>query len=123
MKVRLEMRPAQHIVDRLGLAGDGDAQRWWTHEVHRRMLRYMPYRTGTTSGRLTYQRSPTQLETAAPYARMLYNGVAPSGKAIKYTKEHNPEAGPFWDRRLMAAEGKQMAKDLQRYVKYRRGSH
>ena len=75
MKVRLDMRPAQHIVDRLGLAGDGDAQRWWTHEVHRRMLRYMPYRTGTTSGRLTYQRSPTQLETAAPYARMLYYGI------------------------------------------------
>lgn len=121
MKVKLEMRPAQRIVKRLGLSEDGAVQQWWTHEVHRRMLRYMPYRTGTTSGKLTYQSSKTELETAAPYARKLYNGVSASGRPIHYTRSHNPEAGPFWDRRLMAAEGKRMAKDLQRYIRTRRG--
>ena len=123
MKVKLDMRPAQRIVHRLGLSEDGAVQRYWTHEVLRRMLRYMPYRTGTTSGRLTYKVNQTEIETAAPYARKLYNGVAPSGKDIQYTRTHNQDAGPFWDRRLMAAEGKQMAKDLQQYIKHRRGSH
>ena len=87
------------------------------------------------------------LHVNVPYARMLYYGkvmvdpetgmagfLTPNGwrarrgvakvassRDIQYDKTRNPRAGPFWDRRLTAAEGRQMAAELQDYVR-RRGS-
>ena len=40
---------------------------------------------------------------------------------LKYTKTKNPQAGPFWDRALVAAEGTAMRNDLQRYVNRKAG--
>lgn len=125
MKVNVNAHFAspQQIILRLGLDQSGDAQRYWTHEVRRRMTKYMPYRTGTTATKLTQERSATEIETAAPYGRKLYYGVKADGQPMVFTKSHNPEAGPFWDRRLVAAEGDQMVADFQAYIDKRRGSH
>lgn len=116
VNVNVHLSDPQQIIIRLGLNQSGDAQRYWTHEVHRRMLKYMPYRTGTTSTKLTRERSPTEIETAAPYARKLYYGVKADGQPMTFTRSHNPQAGPHWDRRLVAAEGGQMVADLQAYI-------
>jgi hypothetical protein len=40
---------------------------------------------------------------------------------LKYTRTKNPLAGPFWDRRLKAAEMPAMQADLQRYVNRKAG--
>ena len=42
-----------------------------------------------------------------------------SSRDLQYDKTKNPRAGPFWDRRLTAAEGRQMAAELQDYVRRR----
>ena len=44
-----------------------------------------------------------------------------SDREIEYDKTKNPQAGPFWDRRLMAAEGEAMRQELQDYVDRRVG--
>ena len=42
-----------------------------------------------------------------------------SSRDLQYDKTRNPWAGPFWDRRLTAAEGRQMAAELQDYLRRR----
>lgn len=42
--------------------------------------------------------------------------LAVTDRDLEYTKNFNPQAGPFWDRALVAAEGKAMASDLQNYM-------
>lgn len=120
VSVNAHFSAPQQIILRLGLDQSGDAQRYWTHEVHRRMLKYMPYRTGTTATKLTRERSATEIETAAPYGRKLYYGVKADGQPMTFTRSHNPEAGPYWDRRLVEAEGDQMVADLQAYIDRRK---
>lgn len=107
----------------------------------------MPYRSGATI-KLMIVQSPVEepfIHVDVPYARMLYHGkvmVDPktgaagfltangwrsrkggpkvvSSRPIQYNRTKNPQAGPFWDRRLIAAEGAQMAAELQEYVRRR----
>ena len=125
----------------------GDVQRFHTANVKRRIQKYMPFRTGATIHLMIVQ-SPVNeplLHVNVPYARMLYYGkvmVDPvthaagfltengwrsrrgvkkvkSNRDIQYDKSKNPRAGPFWDRRLAAAEGAAMAAELQDYVRRR----
>lgn len=146
--VRTNLKPVQRMIVDLGLHKDGDAQKHWTMDVMRRMVRYMPYRTGTMATKLTFMRSSTEIETAAPGARMLYHGKvmvdAKTGKGpmnipgvglrykkgtilkvtdrdLQYDQTKNPLAGPKWDQRLVAAEGDQMVADLQTYLDRKKG--
>lgn len=146
-RVRVDMKPVKQIMARLGIDARGDVQRFHTANVKRRIQKYMPYRTGATI-KLMIAQSPVNepfLHVNVPYARMLYYGkvmVDPetgmagfltpngwrsrlgvakvaSGRDLQYDKSKNPRAGPFWDRRLTAAEGRQMAAELQDYVRRR----
>lgn len=126
-KVTVNMKPVNQILKAKGLTAGGDVQRFHTANVLRRIQRYMPYRSGATI-KLTVAQSPIskpEIVTDAPYARYLYYGKVMVGRAPKtvtdkdldYTRTKNPQAGPFWDRRLVAAEGAAMSADLQRYIK------
>lgn len=126
-KIRMEMRPVNRIVSRLGIDPNGTVQRKITQNINHRITRYMPYLTGTLATRLKRVASPTEIEIAGPYAKHQYYGKAMVGKApkrltghaLEYTKTKNAQAGPFWDRRLMAAEGDAIVADLQRDVRGR----
>ena len=127
--VKVEMRPVNVILNRLGVGADGDVQMQVTRIINQRITRYMPYRTGVLATKLKHIKSPTEIEVLGPYARYQYFGKVMAGPPPKvvtdrdlvYTKTKNPLAGPFWDRRMMQAEGKQIANEIQRYVDRRRG--
>lgn len=46
--VKVDSRPVEEILRRKGLTVNGDVQRFHTANVLRRIVRYMPYRTGAT---------------------------------------------------------------------------
>lgn len=148
-QIKVDMASAGAIMRRLGVTAQGDVQRFHTANVRRRIQRYMPYRSGATI-KLMIAQSPADepfIHIDVPYARMLYYGkvmVDPqtgaagfltengwrsrkgvpkvvSGRDIQYDQTKNPQAGPFWDRRLMSAEGEAMRRDLQDYVNRRAG--
>lgn len=148
-RVKVNMAPVQQIMKRLGVTARGDVQRFHTANVRRRIQKYMPYRSGATI-KLMIVQSPADepfIHVDAPYARMLYHGkvmVDPvthaagfltangwssrkgvpkvvSNRDIEYDKTKNPQAGPHWDRRLVAAEGAVMQQELQAYVDRRAG--
>jgi hypothetical protein len=141
------MRPVNTIMTRLGVNQTGDVQRFVTNTVNRRITRYMPFRSGALATKLKYIKSSTEIEVLAPYARMQYYGKvmvnAKTGKGpacipgvgyrypegavlratnrdLQYDLTKNSQAGPYWDRRMMAAEGTQIAAEVQEYVNRRR---
>jgi len=130
-RVKVDMRPVRAILKAKGLTVDGDVQRFHTSNVLRRIVKYMPYRTGATI-KLTQTQTVVnepRIITAAPHAKYIYFGKVMVGsppkqvtdRDLKYTKTENPQAGPFWDRALVAAEGTAMRNDLQRYVNRKAG--
>lgn len=144
MKVTVKINPASKVIKDHGLDNSGIVQRFWTATVLRRIQKYMPYRTGNTIKQTIAQTdiNKPEIVTDTHGARMLYNGrimVDPkTGKAgfltddgwlsrkgvgkvvssreIEYTKTKNPNAGPFWDRRLKAAELPAMRDELQAFI-------
>lgn len=116
----LQMKSVAQILKDKGMDVGGDAQMFHTQNVLRRIIKYMPYRTGMTIKVTIAQtniRRPIII-TNTPYAQEIYKGVK-NGRPIKYTKTKNPLAGPYWDRRLSAAEGKVLARELQNYIRRR----
>lgn len=143
----LEMNSVNQIIKDKGLDPAGDAQRFHTANVLRRIKRYMPFLSG-----MTYKVTVAQTDisrpyiiTDTPYAKYLFYGkvmidpkinaagfMTPEGwrsrkgsvkvltsRDLQYNRTKNPNAGPRWDRALSAAEGKAMATDLQRYLNRR----
>lgn len=130
-KVTVNMKPVNQILKAKGLTLGGDVQRYHTNNVLRCIVKYMPYRTGTTIGLTQAQTDISEpfIVTDVPYGKYLYYGKVMIGRAPKvvtdkdlhYTKSKNPQAGPFWDRALVANEGDALQADLQRYVDRKAG--
>ena len=128
IRVRVKMKPVNTILTRIGVKPDGDVQMFVTNTVNRRITRYMPFRSGALSTKLKHIKSATEIEVLGPYARYQYYGKVMEGPApkavtdrdLKYDKTKNPLAGPFWDRRLIANEGDQIAGEVRRYVSGRK---
>ncbi len=129
--IRVNMKPINQILKAKGLTADGDVQRFHTQNVLRRIVKYMPYRTGATIKTMIAQTdiSKPYIVLDVPHGKYLYYGKTMEGNApktatdrdIQYTKTKNPRAGPFWDRALKAAEMPAIQADLQRYVNRKAG--
>lgn len=145
MKVKIHIDPDAILLAH-GLNDGGDAQRFFTENVNKRITKYMPYRSGALSGKLKRVTSPSEITITAPYARYQYYGKVMIDPAINaagfltkdgtwrsrkgavkvltdrdltYDTTKNAEAGPFWDRRMMAAEGDALLDDLKGYIRSR----
>ncbi len=118
MKVDLRLNSTREIERRLGIDRSGHVQQFWTATVLRRIQKRMPYLTGKTIQLTIAQTdiSKPEIITDEPQARTLFYGVSASGKPLNYTKTHNPQAGPRWDRSLIAAEMPAMRQELQNFI-------
>lgn len=148
MKIKVQMNSVGQILREHGLDRDGYAQMHWTEIVNSRISRYMPYRSGALSSKLKRITGPTEITVDAPYARYLYYGkvmIDPAINAagfptkdgtwrsrlhshkvrterdIQYDTTKNAQAGPLWDRRLIAAEGPAMLEAMRVYIRKREG--
>ena len=149
-RIAVDMKPVNQILKEKGLTAGGDVQRFHTQNVLRRIQKYMPYRTGATIKTMIAQTDINKPEIVldVPFGRYLYHGKVmvnaetgkgppvipgvgprwPRGTVLKvtdrdleYTKTKNPNAGPYWDRALVAAEMPAMQADLQAYVNRKAG--
>ena len=115
MRISVKVNPLTDAVKELGLNVTGKTQLYATHEIRRRMTRYMPYRTGTLATKLTAVTSSTTITVNALYAEWLYKGLS-SGGPITYTRTHNPLAGPKWDETMMRHEKEAIAAAIKNYA-------
>lgn len=125
-RIVVKIKPVNQIMRDHGVLPSGAVQRFHTQNVIRRIQKYMPYRTGALI-KLMIAQSPISepfVVIDAPQARYLYYGKAMEGpppkvvtdRDLHYTLTKNPQAGPFWDRRLLAAEKEAMRQELQDFV-------
>lgn len=149
MRVKIRMKPVEKILREYGLNKNGDAQLYFTSMVNRRISKYMPFCSGALSSKLKYISGPAEITVAAPYARYQYYGKVMIDPAInaagfltkdgtwharkgavkvltdrdlQYDTTKNANAGPYWDRRLVAFEGRAMTEEMRKYIRSR-GAH
>lgn len=144
MRVSVTIPGAADLIRKKGLGRDGHVQMFHTQNVLRRIERYMLFRTGATYKITVAQtdiRKP-EIVVDTPYAKYLYHGkvmidpeinaagfLTPEGwrsrrgcvkvltdRDLQFFKGENPPAGPYWDRTLVAAEGRIMLNELQHYI-------
>lgn len=139
-KVKVDMTPVKSVMGNLGLEPDGAAQKWLTHTIMQRMVRYIPQQTGALAEKNVHMKSPHEIVYNSPYAHYQWRGELMvdritgsawskpehgpkvyTGKPLNQTRGKNPLAGPYWEQRLMAAEGDQIGKDLAEYITRRHG--
>lgn len=125
-KIKVKMNSASQIIRAKGLDKNGDVQKFLINDVNKRITRYIPASSATRvlATKLKFIKSPTEIEIVAPYAKYQYYGKVMVGplpkvatdKDLNYTKTFNQQAGPYWDRALMASEGAAITEDVQRYI-------
>ena len=136
-KVKVQMKPVAQIVKDHGLDKDGDVQKHWTGVVWQRMPRYMPYRSGVLAEKQLRITGPAEIQAIAKYAHFQYAGKVwidpvtgstfapkygkkvPTSGNLQYSTAMHDQAGPLWERRLIAAEGDAMLEDMRHYIRRR----
>ena len=91
-KIKLQMDPAQKILAKRGLQKGGSVQRFFTHEMRRKMDPYVPFLTGTLKN--TAIEHEDSVEYGQPYAKRQYHEN--KGKGLR---------GREWDKRRWADNG------------------
>ena len=101
---------------KLGVNKKGKVQNRVTDEVMRNLPDFMPRGTGELIKSMR-KTAPNRIRVETPYARFLFFGRTKTGAAVNYSKERNPQAGPHWDRRMVAARGKAITAKISRYAR------
>jgi len=150
VKVKLDLPKADQVIKNVGLDESGAVQRFHTANVLRRIQKYMPFKSGafikTTIANTDIDKP--EIVSVGPHAAYLYHGkvmvdsVTGKGPAnipdvgprfrkgstlratdrdLEFDTTKNPQAGPYWDRALVANEGDILVSELQRYIDYLAG--
>lgn len=97
------------IIDKFGMKDGGDADLFLANTCFRRMQKYVPFYTGALSTTATIR--PKSVTYEQPYAKKQYEGN--KGKGIR---------GKYWDRRMVSAEKGMVIKEVENYVKAKKGN-
>lgn len=142
MKITIKIPDENGIVKKLKIGKGGIAQTFHTNNVLRHMTKYLPMETGMFLKQAVIA-SSTEIQVSAPQAYYLYFGkrmvdsktgkgprnipnvgyrwrkgatLVPTNQPLNYTKTFHPLAGPFWDERMMQAEGDVIANELKEFI-------
>ncbi len=137
----MKLEPVSKIKANLGFGVNGDVQRFFTNQCATHMNKYVPFNVGALRNQIDV--GLDYITYMSPYAHYQYIGdlyVDPitlkgaffeenygfwsrpntekilSGKPLNY---HTPGTGSYWDKRMWSAEGEQIIKDTENYMKRR----
>ena len=108
MPVRLN--PTSKIKARLGIEPNGRVQKFFTETCYKHMDKYVPMDEGNL--RINVSINDDSIVYESPYAHAQYVGYT-KGPVVNYT---TPGTGPYWDKRMVSAEMKDVVKEVQNYV-------
>lgn len=112
--VKVDLPDFKQATKDLGIDSAGKVQAFATKRAAMRMDKFTPKREGVLISTKDYTSVPTEVTYIQPYARNMYFGIDQrTGRNWTYTGA--PQRGGFWDERMMAAEGDQLARDIQAY--------
>ena len=116
----VKMEPTSKIKAKLGLEPNGRVQQFFTETCYKHMDKYVPRRLGSDGGSLReiVDIQPNYITYEMPYAHAQYIGFT-KGPVKNYS---TPGTGPYWDKRMVSAEMKDVVKEVQDYVGGKNGS-
>lgn len=125
--IKIKMNPVNKIIKDHGLERGGPVNRFLRDTVERLSDPYVPMQSGFMKNRRSYPNDHS-IKYNAPYAHYHYKGkkaVGPSRpKGVKRTisgidMKYNgaPKRGPEWEKRMINDKGKQVCKDVERFIK------
>ena len=111
MKITYDLKDFDkgRIINKFGMEEKGDAELFLANDCFRRMHKYVPLRTGALASTVTVQ--PGKVTYEVPYARKQY--YENKGKGLR---------GKEWDKKMIANERNIIAKEVEAYVKLKKGS-
>jgi hypothetical protein len=96
------------IISKYGLKENGDSRLYLSNRAFVRMQKYVPFDTGALSTTVTVR--PGSVTYEQPYAHKQY--TTNKGKGIR---------GKYWDRKMWSAEGNNLTKEVENYMKAKKG--
>lgn len=109
----VKIKPTSVIKTRLGIEPNGPVQKFLTNTCYKHNDKYVPMDKGNL-------RKNSYAETSyyiyeSPYAEYQYHGERKDGthKVKNYTTSGT---GPYWDKRMVSAEMKDIIKEVQDYM-------
>lgn len=106
-RVSIQIDPADKILLKRHLNDNGDAQKFFTHEVRRMCAPYVPHLTGTLES--TAVESTDAITYVQPYARRQYYENSGRNRSMA------PQAGKEWDKRMWADRGQEIIQSVAAY--------
>lgn len=113
----LKMQPTSKIKARLGIEPNGRVQKFFTNTCYKHMDKYVPMSDLESAGNLRtiVDIQPDSITYESLYAEYQYYGMRKDGTHVvkHYT---TPGTGPYWDRRMVSAEMKDVVEEVQNFV-------
>ena len=103
-QILVEFPASQKVIKKLGTDKSGEVQKYVTEQVMANLPDFMPRESGQLIAGMT-KKDDWHVHIAGPYARFLFFGKTAAGQPVDYSKQQNPNAGPNWDRRMVAERG------------------
>lgn len=117
----VKMKPISTIYADLGIQDGGPVHTFFTATCAKAMDRYVPSDTGTLAETVILDGQPTRNVTEktityqTKYAKVVYYGVR-NGKPLNYHLDKHKDAGPYWDKMMWSAKGKDIIKQVQDFI-------
>lgn len=105
------LNPVSEIKANLGIEPKGKAHKFFTATCYKHMDKYVPKDVGNLREIVSLKEDSITYQS--PYAHAQYVGFT-KGPVVNYT---TPGTGPYWDRRMVSAEGQKVVKEVQDYVR------
>lgn len=129
--VRVKMNKTSKIIKDHGLDEKGRVTRFLRDEADRLMAPFVPGGSGGMLAKLKTYPNNYSIKYTSPYAHYQYTGKlmlakngsswAKKGEKKYYTskklKYHTSGTGDHWDKMMMQRRGKELAKDVENYIK------
>lgn len=119
----VKMKPTSTIIANLGLQDGGPVHAFFTATCAKAMDRYTPSDKGTLAETVILDGQPTKNVTEKTityqtnYAKVVYYGIR-NGKKLKYQTDKHKDAGPYWDKEMWSAKGKDITKQVQDFINH-----
>lgn len=107
----VNIKPISQIKVRLGIEQNGKVQKFLTNTCYKRMDKYVPKDIGNL--RTIVDIKDNSITYESPYAHAQYIGIVNGSTVHSYT---TPGTGPYWDKKMVSAEMKQIERELQNFI-------
>lgn len=108
----VKIQPTSVIKLYLGIQPDGPVQRKAVSICKKHMEKYVPKRTGRL------RREAKETQNSIIYDSVGDNDYCYAGRQYNTQFKHytTPGTGPYWDKRMLSAEGRDVIEELQNYI-------